>query len=156
TGRVATAPKGTRNNTLFTASAALGELIAGGHLNEGPVRDALTFAAHRAGLGEAETANTIASGFKTGAQNPRPAPANNSTSIPTATVLPEGETVPTMTTGRRVATQRAADIRTEAQRFFWADRIPTGTLTFFAGRGGEGKSTFAFHIAAEVTKGTLP
>lgn len=56
---------------------------------------------------------------------------------------------------RRFYTERAADIRTEAQQFFWADRIPTGTLAFFAGRGGEGKSTFAFHIAAEVTTGAL-
>lgn len=57
---------------------------------------------------------------------------------------------------RRAVATPAAKIRTRAQKWFWRDRIPTGTISAFAGRGGEGKSSFAFHIAAEVSKGTLP
>ena len=33
--------------------------------------------------------------------------------------------------------------------------LPTGTLTIFAGRGGEGKTTLALDYVARVTKGTL-
>lgn len=49
----------------------------------------------------------------------------------------------------------ASDIRTERQAWYWQDRIPTSTVCLFAGQGGEGKSTFAFHLVAEATRGTL-
>src|SRR5690625_949209 len=57
---------------------------------------------------------------------------------------------------RRAIATPASAIKTRAQQWFWRERIPTGTITAFAGRGGEGKSSFAFHIATEVSKGTLP
>ena len=37
----------------------------------------------------------------------------------------------------------------------WQDRIPLGTVTIFAGRGGEGKSSFALYLAACVNAGQL-
>jgi RecA/RadA recombinase len=33
--------------------------------------------------------------------------------------------------------------------------LPVGTLTIFAGRGGEGKTTLALDYAARVTRGDL-
>lgn len=57
---------------------------------------------------------------------------------------------------RRAVATPAAAIKTQAQQWFWRERIPAGTISAFAGRGGEGKSSFAFHIATEVSKGTLP
>lgn len=60
-----------------------------------------------------------------------------------------------MSEERRIITTPAHLIRTEAQRWFWTDRIPTATLAIFAGRGGEGKSSYAFHVASEVTTGSL-
>lgn len=57
---------------------------------------------------------------------------------------------------RRVRVVAASSIRTERQRWYWADRIPTSTVAVFAGRGGEGKSSFAFHLAAETSRGALP
>lgn len=57
---------------------------------------------------------------------------------------------------RTLALVAASQIKSSKQRFFWADRIPTSTVSMMAGRGGEGKSTFAFHIASELTLGTLP
>lgn len=60
-----------------------------------------------------------------------------------------------MSETRRAVVTPAHMIRTEAQRWFWNERIPTATLAIFAGRGGEGKSSYAFHIASEITRGAL-
>lgn len=49
----------------------------------------------------------------------------------------------------------AAHIRSAKSRFLWDPYIPLGTVTIFAGRGGEGKSSFALHIAAQTQAGTL-
>ncbi|WP_084361534.1 AAA family ATPase [Herbiconiux solani] len=49
----------------------------------------------------------------------------------------------------------ASHIRTRRQKWLWNDRIPLGTVTVFAGRGGEGKSTFALHIGAQAILGAL-
>lgn len=56
---------------------------------------------------------------------------------------------------RQLLLTPAAMIRTRRQRWLWKDRIPLGTATIFAGRGGEGKSTFALHIAAQAIRGAL-
>ena len=50
----------------------------------------------------------------------------------------------------------ASHIQSRRQRWLWADRIPLGTVTIFAGRGGEGKSTFGLHIGSETIRGNLP
>jgi hypothetical protein len=49
----------------------------------------------------------------------------------------------------------ASHIRSRRQKWLWQDRIPLGTVTIFAGRGGEGKSTFGLHIAAQAITGEL-
>ncbi|PXA68531.1 AAA family ATPase [Cryobacterium arcticum] len=56
----------------------------------------------------------------------------------------------------RVIVQAASKIRSRRQRFLWEDRLPVGTLTLFAGRGGVGKSTFAIWAAVEAQFGRLP
>jgi len=71
TRRVTSAPAGARNRTLYTASVALGQLVAGGALTEHHARDALTTAGRTAGLGGTETSRTIASGLRAGAHRPR-------------------------------------------------------------------------------------
>lgn len=40
-------------------------------------------------------------------------------------------------------------------KWLWAARIPSGTITIFAGRGGEGKSTFALYLTALLNAGKL-
>lgn len=54
----------------------------------------------------------------------------------------------------------AHQIKPHRQRWLWAPEgqgvIPLGTGTIAAGAGGEGKSTFMLHIAAQLTRGTLP
>jgi len=77
---VRTAAKGTRNNTLNVAAFCLGQLVAGGELDEQTVVAALHEAARAAGLdkdpncGERGIAATIHSGLSKGKLNPRTAP----------------------------------------------------------------------------------
>lgn len=46
-------------------------------------------------------------------------------------------------------------VQAKRQVFLWAGRIPMGTATIFAGRGGEGKSTFSLWLASALTRGFL-
>jgi hypothetical protein len=56
---------------------------------------------------------------------------------------------------RELQLTRASEIRSRRQRWLWSDRIPLGVVTVFAGRGGEGKSTFALYLGARVIRGDL-
>lgn len=49
----------------------------------------------------------------------------------------------------------ASQISSRRQKWLWNDRIPLGTVTIFAGRGGEGKSTYALHVGAQAITGSL-
>ncbi|GHH63721.1 hypothetical protein GCM10017673_05130 [Streptosporangium violaceochromogenes] len=69
--RVASAPQGQRNGSLYLAAVALGQLVAGGALGEQDVRALLEQEGGNAGLSNAETRRTIASGLRAGAQRPR-------------------------------------------------------------------------------------
>lgn len=73
---VADAPVGTRNDTLYHASRSLGQLVAGGELDDGEMQEALLHAAVQSGLPEREALKTIASGMTSGMREPRTAPAN--------------------------------------------------------------------------------
>lgn len=73
-GRVAGAQAGERNHTLNRAAFSLGQLVAGGVLGEQDVVDTLRHAASQCGLGEPEVSNTLASGLRAGAQEPRGVP----------------------------------------------------------------------------------
>lgn len=69
--RVATARPGGRNNALYLAAVALGQLVAGGELSEGDVTSWLTAAAAQTGQSFGEVRRTIASGLRGGARRPR-------------------------------------------------------------------------------------
>ena len=58
--------------------------------------------------------------------------------------------------GRQVIVTLASQIRPRPVRWLWPDRIPAGALTLLAGREGIGKSLVGVHLAAELTRGTLP
>lgn len=68
---VRTAPEGQRNHTLNTAAYNLGQLVGSGHLAERDVRAELEAAAQAAGLPPGEIRDTLSSGLKAGAANPR-------------------------------------------------------------------------------------
>ncbi|MBT2507073.1 bifunctional DNA primase/polymerase [Streptomyces sp. ISL-98] len=69
--RVTRARTGNRNNALYQAAVALGQLVAGGELEAGDVADWLAAAAVQNGLAETEARLTVASGQRAGAKKPR-------------------------------------------------------------------------------------
>jgi hypothetical protein len=69
--RVLRSPDRGHNDALFAAAVALGQLAAGGALDEREVTAWLTDAAGKVGQKPGETARTIASGLRTGARRPR-------------------------------------------------------------------------------------
>jgi hypothetical protein len=71
---VASAPEGTRNDTLNRAAFRLGQLVGAELLPARAVQHALGQAAVRAGLSEAEARKTIRSGMAAGTRNPRRGP----------------------------------------------------------------------------------
>lgn len=66
--------EGQRNHQLNRSAFALGELVAGGELDQTDAERELLTAALASGLREREAVKTIASGLQDGQQNPRSAP----------------------------------------------------------------------------------
>ncbi|MFD3885046.1 bifunctional DNA primase/polymerase [Streptomyces microflavus] len=69
--RVSRARTGGRNEALYQASVALGQLVAGQELGEDEVTGWLTAAALGTGLAEPDVRRTVASGLRAGAKRPR-------------------------------------------------------------------------------------
>lgn len=65
------AKEGERNNELYVATVALGQIVATGWLSEGQVYDHLGGAARKVGLGDREIMVTIRSGLAAGSYLPR-------------------------------------------------------------------------------------
>src|SRR3954464_6558261 len=57
---------------------------------------------------------------------------------------------------RRLRLTRASEIPIRPVHWLWADRIALGTLALLGGREGIGKSTMAYQLAADLTRGRLP
>ena len=57
---------------------------------------------------------------------------------------------------RRVRPIPASQIPPRPVRWLWALRVALGTLCLLAGREGIGKSTLAYSIVAQITRGELP
>ena len=70
-GRVTSSGPHEHNNALYIASVALGQLVAGGELNDADVTGWLLSAALQVSQGEREARRTIASGLKAGARRSR-------------------------------------------------------------------------------------
>jgi len=69
--RVAEAPEGRRNRSLYIAAVALGQLVAGGELSTVEAEAVLEHAGVGVGLRYLETVRTIASGLRAGGKRPR-------------------------------------------------------------------------------------
>lgn len=74
---VASAPNGSRNESLNRAAYSLGQLIAGNELSRGTVERELYAAAERAGLGHREIERTMRSGIESGMKSPRTRPVDD-------------------------------------------------------------------------------
>lgn len=61
--------------------------------------------------------------------------------------------------GDYIVVTRASRIKPRRQKWFWEHEgrgiVPLATTTIFAGKGGEGKTTFALSLAAQLTCGML-
>lgn len=68
---------------------------------------------------------------------------------------PEPATKP-QTPCRTAHVEWASTIRPERQVWLWENRIPVGTVSALAGRGGTGKTTYALDLAARISRGSLP
>lgn len=79
--------------------------------------------------------------------------AGMSTTLAPASLTAVEKTASTPT--RTMILTPMATVTPERQAFLWTGRIPMGTATIFAGRGGEGKSTFSLWLASQVTRGSL-
>lgn len=69
--RVMRAVEGNRNNALYQASVALGQLVAGGELAASDVTTKLVAEAVGKGLHESDARRTVVSGLRAGARKPR-------------------------------------------------------------------------------------
>lgn len=69
--RVVDSPPHQHNNALYHAAVALGQLVAGGAVDEFTVTTLLSGAARTVGQPDGEAARTIASGLRAGARRPR-------------------------------------------------------------------------------------
>lgn len=76
---LAHAEPGGRNDALNRCCFALGQIVAGGHLSEAIVVDAVARTALAIGLSQAEIKATIASGMRAGAEHPRHPPERQRT-----------------------------------------------------------------------------
>jgi AAA domain len=57
---------------------------------------------------------------------------------------------------RQLVLTPASDIKPKRVLWLWRDRLALGTLALLAGREGVGKSTVAYWLAAQITRGLLP
>lgn len=154
--RVFLAPEGDRNNALNQAAFSLGTLLSAG-LNRKEIESKLTHAAHQIGLGETETARTIASGLDAGEKEPRQVPSGEKPSSSQAKYVPNAdETESVGASGRTYEfplVVKGSSVQPKQVQWLWPDRIPLGFLTLMAGRTGVGKSFTALDIAARITRG---
>lgn len=145
-GAVATTAEGYRNPRLNEAAFKLGQLVAGGALDEHVVRAGLLAAARGCGLGEQEAERTIASGLAAGIKKPRTAPERGRAADDSArAVRPPADEEPVLLPLNTV--------RPEPVRWLWPGRIPLGKITVLDGDPGLGKSLITLHVAACVSTG---
>jgi hypothetical protein len=91
---VARAEPGTRNASLNRAAFCLGQIVAGGGLDNDVVERALLDAAMAAGLSDREARATIASGLSAGAEQPRtPSPSRGPTPSTSTSPQPDAPAV---------------------------------------------------------------
>jgi hypothetical protein len=96
-----------------------------------------------------------ADGYCTGRHRaPSPRRAEPAPAAPVLAVVPNGHKPEPA--GRQVVVTLASQIKPRPVRWLWPDRIPAGALTLLAGREGIGKSLVGVHLAAQLTRGTLP
>jgi RecA-family ATPase len=166
--KVVGAPPGQRNHTLNAAAFSLGQLVAGGVLNEGEVRLRLRDACVANGLikdGADAVVKTLNSGLSAGMRTPRgvpppcspslPPPSQSSSSSPSLPSLPSSsqrsEDKPPPLPLICVASWH--DVPVPERQWTVLNRVPANNVTLLSGDGGVGKTILALHLATAVVLG---
>lgn len=155
--RVRIAHEGTRNHTLNVAAFNLGQLVAGGDLDQDTVTAELTRAALLSGLAQPEIAKTIASGLKGGAAEPRIIPDPIDTPIPAVTEI----TTPDLDSAEQTASELFPRLDWHA---LWADEeadewiieplLPARRLVALYSAPKVGKSLLMLELAVAISRGS--
>lgn len=141
-----------RNNALNRAAFSLGQLVAGGVIDQIEVEQRLYDAACACGLqlddGERGIRATINSGIESGKQQPRSAPEKNDPKAVIGKKLVEEAKA-----GKKRLTVTLSAVRPQKVEWLIADRIPKRFITVFAGRTSVGKSFVACDLISRLSVG---
>lgn len=147
-----------RNNALNAAAFSLGQLVAGGVLDEAEVSERLADAARQAGLdrdkgcGEKGIAATIRSGLKAGKKEPRgPKPRNDPR--PLVKTEERDKLVAEAKAGEKRLTVKLSAVKPLKVDWLVPSRVPKRFITIFAGQTGVGKSFVSLDLIARLTTG---
>ncbi len=143
-------PKGGRNDQLNRSAHALGQLVAGGELEQFQAEQALTAAALGVGLPPSEVRATIASGLSSGMASPRKAPDTLLAKTSIATTAPKKKDAPKNSSVNLVP---ASQIKPEPVSWIWNGYIARGKVHIIAGPPGHGKTTLLLGLLAILTIG---
>jgi hypothetical protein len=150
-----------RNHALNGAAYSLGKLVGAELLDADTVEEALLGACETNGLaawtGTYACYATIRSGLTAGQREPLQWVQGEKQTVEPATPFQpvDGLTLPTMTQQRSILLTPASSIAPRPVHWLWDGRIALGTLALLGGREGIGKSTLAYTLAADVTRGKL-
>lgn len=143
-----------RNNALNRAAFSLGQLVAGGLLEQAEVEQRLYEAACVAGLdkddGERSIRLTIESGMTAGKKQPRGIPEKND---PKAKFERSTATAKATADPNAALTVKMSRIKPQQVEWLIKDRIPKRFITVMAGRTGIGKSFVSFDLIARISTG---
>lgn len=150
------APEGTRNQTLFTSSAALAEFVNAGTLDESTVRDTLADAARDIGLDEFEIEATIDSAFNKTAGVSRTVPEKAAAVSTQASAerhpVGYGDGGSSLTLGDRLLTPTSLRNLPEPKPLI-DNVLDQGTTALLYGKWASSKSFIALDWACSVATG---
>lgn len=170
TESVRSEPEGTRNDRLNAGAFCLGQLVAGGELDEQAVMEALRAAALDAGLPPGEVDRTIQSGMTKGKTEPRTAPprgpghahgwgnGDTAASVPAETSAPDPAETDGKPDGDGLLPLQSLPPGWREQlipprRFALHPAFPLGALSVLFAAGGTGKSTLLLTACASLVLG---
>lgn len=143
-------PKGVRNDQLNRSAHALGQLVAGGEIEQCQVEQALTAAALGIGLAPNEVKTTIASGMASGMTSPRKAPETIPANGPKAGINSQKKKPPKKSAVNLIC---ASKIKPEPVAWVWDGYLARGKVHIIAGPPGHGKTTLLLGLLAILTIG---
>lgn len=156
-GAVGAAPEGQRNDVLNRAAFALGQLVAGGELDETHVVGRLTVAAANNGLDQGEIDATIRSGLAAGMREPRQAPESDEAfdASSNASIAEDFDAVDSTASFELHPLDWTAlqDQPVPERKWIVQDWIPKHAVTLLGGDGGLGKSIIGMQLLTAAAIG---